>query len=116
MTERRRRPGVMVHLTCAVIGLGGWGEIMHGLKRQPAAPLHADVRSNLSGSSAIQPLAAREEIGTVVFFLLLKDTQTVLVLSLVKKLIISICVLFSCAVSLKLLSVMFVSTFFYSFM
>ena len=61
-------PGVMVYLICAVIGLGGRGEIIHGLKRLPKAPLHTDVRSYLSGSSVIQPLAAREEIGTVVFF------------------------------------------------
>ena len=61
-------PGVIVYLTCAVIGLGGRGEVIHGLKWQPAAPLRADVRSHLSGSSVIQPLAAREEIGTVVFF------------------------------------------------
>ena len=56
----------MVYLTCAVIGLGRRGEIIRGLKRQAAAPLHADVRSQLAGSSVIQPLAAREEIGTVV--------------------------------------------------
>ena len=47
------------------------GEIIHRLKRQPAAPLHVDVRSHLSGSSVIQPLAAREKIGTVVFFFFL---------------------------------------------
>ena len=57
----------MVYLICAVIGLGGQGEIIHGLKRLPKMPLHSDVRSYLSGSSVIQPLAAREEIGTVVF-------------------------------------------------
>ena len=61
-------PGVMVHLTCAIIGLGRRGEIIHGLKRQPAAPLHADVRSHLSGCPATQLLAAREEIGTVASF------------------------------------------------
>ena len=33
----------------------------HGLKRQHNAPLHADVRSHLSGFSAIQPLATSEE-------------------------------------------------------
>ena len=60
-------PGVMVYLICAVIGLGGQGEIIHGLKRQPEASLHADIRSYLSGSSVIQPLAAREEIGPVVY-------------------------------------------------
>ena len=60
----------MVYLICAVIGLGGRGEIIHGLKRLPKVPLHADVRSYLSGSSVIQPLAAREEIGTVVFIYL----------------------------------------------
>ena len=55
-------PDVMVYLTCAVIGLGGRGVIKtwteSGCK---SAPLHADVRSHLSGSSAIQPLAASEE-------------------------------------------------------
>ena len=67
---RGRRPrchGVMVYLICAVIGLGGRGEIIHGLKRLPKVPLHTDVRSYLSGSSVIQRLAAREEIGTVVY-------------------------------------------------
>ena len=38
---------------CAVIGLGGRDDIKHGLKQQHSTPLHADVRSNLSGSSAI---------------------------------------------------------------
>ena len=65
----------MVYLICAVIGLGGRGEIIHGLKRLPKAPLHADVRSYLSGSSVIQPLAAREEIGTVVFIYLFIENQ-----------------------------------------
>ena len=51
----------MVYLTCAVIGLGGRGEIQHGLKQLHSAPLHVDVRSHLSGFSAIQPLAASEE-------------------------------------------------------
>ena len=51
----------MVYLTCAVIDLGGWGEITHGVMRQHSAPLKSDVRSHLSGSSAIQPLAASEE-------------------------------------------------------
>ena len=73
-TEVRKRvgdvdPGVMVYLICAIIGLDGRGEIIHGLKRQPEAPLHADVRSYLSGSSVIQQLAAREEIGTIVYYL-----------------------------------------------
>ena len=57
----------MVYLICAVIGLGGRGEIIHGLERQPEVPLHADVRSYLPGSSVIQPLVAREEIGTFVY-------------------------------------------------
>ena len=65
---KRLGPSVMVHLICAIIGLGGRGEIIHGLKWQPVAPLHADVGSHLSGSSVIQPLVAREEIGTVVSF------------------------------------------------
>lgn len=47
----------MVYLTCAVIGLGGWDEIKRGLKRLHSAPLHVDVWSHLSGSSAIQVLA-----------------------------------------------------------
>ena len=55
------RQGVMVYLTCAVIGVDGQGEIQHGLKRLHSAPLHADVRSHLSGFSAIQPLAVSEE-------------------------------------------------------
>ena len=48
-------PDVMVYLTRAVIGLGGRGVIKNtdwswsGCK---SAPLHADVRSHLSGSSA----------------------------------------------------------------
>ena len=45
----------------AVISLGGRDDIKHGLKQQHSAPLHADVRSHHSGSSAIQPLAASEE-------------------------------------------------------
>ena len=65
----------MVHLTSAVIGLGGRGEIIPGLKRQLAGPLHADLQSHLSGSSAIQPLAAREEIGTVVVFFLNQELR-----------------------------------------
>ena len=48
----------MVYLTFAVIGLGGRGVIKTWTK---VAPLHDDVRSHLSGSSAIQPLAASEE-------------------------------------------------------
>ena len=62
-------PSIMVHLTCVVISLGGQGEIIHGLKRQPAAPTHADVQSHLPSSSAIQSLAVREEIGTVAFLM-----------------------------------------------
>jgi len=54
--------GVIVYLTFAVIGLGGWGETKHGMKRLHSAPLiHADIRSHLSGSSVIQPFAASEE-------------------------------------------------------
>ena len=45
----------------AVTGLGGWDDIKDGLKQQHSAPLHADVRCHLSGSSAIQPLAASED-------------------------------------------------------
>ena len=51
----------MVYLTYAVIGLGGRGEIKHRLKQLHNAPLHADVRSRLSGPSVIQPLAASGE-------------------------------------------------------
>ena len=46
---------------CAVIGPDGRDDIKHGLKQQHSVSLHADVRSNLSGSPAIQPLAASEE-------------------------------------------------------
>ena len=65
-------PDVMVYLTCAVIGLGGRGVIKNtdwswsGCK---SAPLHADVRSHLSGSSAIQPLASSEESWHRIYFL-----------------------------------------------
>ena len=53
---------VMVYLTGAVIGLCGQGKIIHGLSgSQRRLYMHADVRSYLSGSSAVQPLAAREE-------------------------------------------------------
>ena len=52
----------MVYLTCAVISLGerGCDQNMdwNGCK---SAPLHADVRFHLSGSSAIQPFTASEE-------------------------------------------------------
>ena len=33
----------MVYPTCAVIGLGGWDEIRHRLKRMHSALLHVDV-------------------------------------------------------------------------
>ena len=65
-------PDVMVYVTCAVIGLGGRGVIKNtdwswsGCK---SAPLHADVRSHLSGSSAIQPLASSEESWHRIYFL-----------------------------------------------
>lgn len=48
--------GVMVYLTCAVIDLGGRGEMKHGLKWLHSAPLQVNVRSHLSripGLSAI---------------------------------------------------------------
>ena len=45
----------------AVIGLDGRDDIQHGLKQQYSSLLHTGVRSHLSGSSAIQPLAASEE-------------------------------------------------------
>ena len=54
-------PSGIVSLTYAVIGLGGLGEIKHGLKQLHSAPLHAYVQSHFSGSSAIQPLAASVE-------------------------------------------------------
>ena len=54
----RPQGGGVVSLTYAVIGLGGLGEIKHGLRQLHSAPLHTDVRSHLSGSSALQPLAA----------------------------------------------------------
>ena len=53
----------MVYLTCAIIGLGGRGEIIHGLR---GSQQRLYIQSHLSGSSIIQPLAAREEIGTIV--------------------------------------------------
>ena len=34
----------MVYLTCAIIGLGGRGEIKHGLKQQHSSPLNAYPR------------------------------------------------------------------------
>ena len=33
----------MVYLTCVIIGLGGQGEIKHGLKQQHSKLLHPDV-------------------------------------------------------------------------
>ena len=54
--------GVIVYLTFAIIGLGGWGKTKHGMKRLHSATLiHADIRSHLSGSPVIQQLAASEE-------------------------------------------------------
>ena len=41
-----------------------------------SAPLHADVRSHLSGSSAIQLLAASEESWHSLFFLFLQEPIT----------------------------------------
>ena len=51
----------MVYLICSVFGLDGRGDSKNGLKRLHGAPLHADVRSQLAGSSAIQPFAASEK-------------------------------------------------------
>ena len=53
----------MVYLTYAVISLGGQGVIktMMDWSGWQSAPLHVDVRSHLSSSTAIQPLAASEE-------------------------------------------------------
>ena len=53
----------MVYLTYAVIGLGGQGVIktMMDWSGWQSAPLHVDVRSHLSSSTAIQALAASEE-------------------------------------------------------
>ena len=54
--------GVIVYLTFAVIGLGGWGETKHEMTRLHSAPLiHAYIRSHLSGFPVIQQLAASEE-------------------------------------------------------
>ena len=39
------------------------------------APLHADVRSHLSGSSAIQPLAASEESWHHLFYFIFLETN-----------------------------------------
>ena len=39
-------PSVMVYLTCVIIGLGGQGEIKHGLKQQHSKLLHPDVWSH----------------------------------------------------------------------
>ena len=52
-------PDVMVYQTCAIIGLGGRGVIKTWTEVAASVRLymHADVRSHLSGSSAIQPLA-----------------------------------------------------------
>ena len=55
----------MVYLICA----GHWsgvGKVRSYMdwSGSKSAPSYADVRSHLSGSSEIQPLAAREEIGT----------------------------------------------------
>ena len=36
-------PSVKVYLTCVIIGLGGQGEIKHGLKQQHSKLLHPDV-------------------------------------------------------------------------
>ena len=58
---------VVVYLTCAVIGLGGRGKIQHGLKQLHSAPLHVDVRSHLSGFSALQV----RRVGTVDLFIYL---------------------------------------------
>ena len=53
---------------CAVIGLCGWGEIIHGPKQLQCALLYdADVRSQI-WPSAIQLLAAIEGSDTSVFF------------------------------------------------
>ena len=55
----------MVYLTCAVIGLGGRGVIKTWTEVAARVRLYmltSDLtRSHLSGSSAIQPLAASEE-------------------------------------------------------
>ena len=59
----------MINLTWADIGLGGRGVIntwTDVLAR--CSPLHGDVRSHLSGSSTIQPLAASEESWHRLFF------------------------------------------------
>ena len=66
----------MVYLTFAVIGLGGRGVIKTWTK---VAPLHDDVRSHLSGSSAIQPLAASEESWHRYYFIFLTSCKDLLI-------------------------------------
>ena len=53
--------GVGIYLTSAVIGLDGRSQSKHGLKRLHSALLHAGVRSLLTGSFVVQPLAASEK-------------------------------------------------------
>jgi len=50
-------------------GLGGRGEIKHGLKWLHSAPLYADIQSHLSNPLTIQPVVARERKLALAFFL-----------------------------------------------
>ena len=66
-------PNVTVYLTCACHHWSGWARCDQNvdLSGSNSARLLADVPSHLSGSSAIQPLAASEESCHRVFFWLL---------------------------------------------
>ena len=56
----------MAYLTVPSLVWVGGGEIIYGLKGLQCAPLDADVRSHLSGPSAIQLLAAMKGSGTCI--------------------------------------------------
>ena len=71
-------PGFMVYLICSVFGLDGRDDSKNGLKWLHSAPLHADVRSQLAGSSAIQPFAASEENWHPVIFIIVVNTGRII--------------------------------------
>ena len=54
-----------------MIGLGGQGEIKHGLKWLHSALLYANIQSHLSNPLTIQPVVARERKLALVFFFFL---------------------------------------------
>lgn len=55
-------PSVMVYLTCVIIGVGGQGEIKHGLKQQHSIVCFYMLMSDLTpGSSTYESFAASEE-------------------------------------------------------